>query len=380
MSSDSATLVLAKELISKPSVTPKDEGCQDLIINRLTKIGFSITRLHHGEVSNFCAICGVSGPIFCFAGHTDIVPVGDERKWRSHPFKPVVSQGLLLGRGAADMKGSLAAMIVATERYLAVNKLQNFRLAFLITSDEEGEAINGTRKVVEWLQKNKLLPTWCVVGEPSSAVNVGDTIKNGRRGSLGCTLTIEGIQGHVAYPHLAKNPIHQAMSALNHLVEEQWDEGNNDFPPTTLQISNISAGSGAVNMIPGRLTAMFNFRFSTELSEKVLKERTSAIMNQYGLNHKLDWQLAGEPFLTNWGTLVQKAGDSISNIIGYRPELSTAGGTSDARFIAPMGTEVIELGPVNKTIHQVNEHVRVSDLEKLTDIYQDLLKRMLNRD
>ena len=376
MPSDSATLELAKILISKPSVTPKDHGCQNVIINRLSKIGFDITRLDYSDIKNFWAICGDIGPIFCFAGHTDVVPVGDECKWNSDPFKPTVSQGSLFGRGAADMKGSLAAMIVATERYIALHHPRKFRIAFLITGDEEGEATHGTRKVVEWLQKNNSLPTWCVVGEPSSAKSIGDTIKNGRRGSLGCVLTVHGVQGHVAYPHLASNPIHQAMSALKHLTEEKWDRGNKDFPPTTLQISNISAGTGAVNVIPGKLTVKFNFRFSTELSEQVLKERTTRIIDHYGLNYTLDWKLTGEPFLTDRGTLVEKVSDSISNIVGYRPELSTAGGTSDARFIAPLGTEVIELGPVNKTIHQVDEHVSVTDLEKLTDIYHDLLVRL----
>ena len=377
MPSDSPTLELARALISRPSITPKDEGCQEIIINRLQNIGFDVTRLDYGDVKNFWAIRGNSGPIFCFAGHTDVVPIGDESSWEFNPFKPTVHKGLLYGRGAADMKGSLAAMVVATERYFSSSTIHKFRIAFLITSDEEGEAINGTRRVVEWLQKRELLPKWCVVGEPSSAKNLADTIKNGRRGSLGCVLTIHGIQGHVAYPHLANNPIHQAMPALQHLIDEKWDEGNKDFPPTTLQISNIMAGSGAVNVIPGKLIVRFNFRFSTELSEQILKDRTSRIMNEHGLNHELDWQLTGKPFLTKWGPLVETASDSISNVVGYRPQLSTEGGTSDARFIAPMGTEVIELGPVNKTIHKVNEHVRVTDLEKLTDIYQDLLARLI---
>ena len=376
MPSDSATLELARALISRPSITPKDEGCQEIIINRLQNIGFDVTRLNYGDVKNFWAIRGDSGPIFCFAGHTDVVPVGDESSWEFNPFKPVVHKGLLYGRGAADMKGSLAAMIVATERYFSSRNIHKFRIAFLITSDEEGAAINGTRRVVEWLQKRKLLPKWCVVGEPSSAKNLADTIKNGRRGSLGCVLTIHGTQGHVAYPHLANNPIHQAMPALQRLIDEKWDEGNKDFPPTSLQISNIMAGSGAVNVIPGKLVVKFNFRFSTELSEQILKDRTSGIMNEHGLNHELDWQLTGNPFLTKWGSLVETVSDAISNVVGHRPQLSTGGGTSDARFIAPMGTEVIELGPVNKTIHKVNEHVRVTDLEKLTDIYHELLARL----
>ena len=377
MPSDSPTLELARALISRPSITPKDEGCQEIIINRLLNVGFDVTRLNYGDVKNFWAIRGDSGPIFCFAGHTDVVPVGDESSWEFNPFKPKVHKGLLYGRGAADMKGSIAAMVVATERYFSSSNIQKFRIAFLITSDEEGEAINGTRRVVEWLQKRELLPKWCVVGEPSSSKNLADTIKNGRRGSLGCVLTVHGTQGHVAYPHLANNPIHQVMPALQSLIDEKWDEGNKDFPPTTMQISNIMAGSGAVNIIPGKLVVRFNFRFSTELSEQILKDRTSRIMNQYRLDHELDWQLTGRPFLTNWGPLIETASDSISNVVGYRPQLSTGGGTSDARFIAPMGTEVIELGPVNKTIHQVNEHVRVTDLEKLTNIYQELLARLV---
>jgi len=377
MPSDSATLELARALISRPSITPKDEGCQEIIINRLQNIGFDVTRLDYGDVKNFWAIRGDSGPIFCFAGHTDVVPVGDESSWEFNPFKPEVHRGLLYGRGAADMKGSLAAMVVATERYFSSSNIHKYRIAFLITSDEEGAATNGTRRVVEWLQKRELLPKWCVVGEPSSSKNLADTIKNGRRGSLGCVLTIHGTQGHVAYPHLANNPIHQAMPALQRLIDEKWDEGNKDFPPTSLQISNITAGSGAVNVIPGKLVIKFNFRFSTELSEQILKDRTSGIINEHGLNHELDWQLTGNPFLTKWGSLVETVSDSISNVVGYRPQLSTGGGTSDARFIAPMGAEVIELGPVNKTIHKVNEHVRVTDLDKLTDIYHDVLARLV---
>ena len=378
-------LQLAKELIKFPSVTPLDAGIMKFLEKKLKTLGFKTNILEFKEknskpVKNLYAKLGNKSPNFCYAGHLDVVPAGNLKDWSVSPFKPAVKRGHLIGRGANDMKSSIAAFVSAVDNFIKDKKKFNGSISFLITGDEEGAAINGTKKVVDYLKKKKEKINFCLVGEPTNPNKLGEMIKIGRRGSITGKLTVIGSQGHVAYPHLAKNPIHQAMSALKHLVEEQWDEGNNDFPPTTLQISNISAGSGAVNMIPGRLTATFNFRFSTELSERVLKERTSAIMNQYGLNHKLDWQLAGEPFLTNWGTLVQKAGDSISNIIGYRPELSTAGGTSDARFIAPMGTEVIELGPVNKTIHQVNEHVRVSDLEKLTDIYQDLLKRMLNRD
>lgn len=376
MSNDSATISLSKELISRASVTPEDAGCQKLMTERLAAIGFDIEHLRFDDVDNFWAIRGDSGPILCFAGHTDVVPSGPESSWQSPPFEPTIKDCMLYGRGAADMKGSLAAMIVAVEQFVADNPNHNGRIAFLITSDEEGIAANGTVKVVEWLNEQKLIPEYCLVGEPSSSSQCGDTIKNGRRGSLGCTMRIIGQQGHVAYPHLANNPIHVAAPALAELATTEWDQGNDFFPATSFQISNINGGTGATNVIPGELDIVFNFRFSTEVTDQQLRDRTHAILDKHQLNYELNWHLSGQPFLTAEGELVDAAVKAVKEVTGLDTELSTAGGTSDGRFIAPMGTQVVELGPVNATIHQINECASVDDLNKLTKVYQSLLKHL----
>ncbi|MGB2287543.1 MAG: succinyl-diaminopimelate desuccinylase [Porticoccaceae bacterium] len=374
---ESATLELTKQLVSRQSVTPEDDGCQALMIERLTKIGFDITPLRFGDVENFWAVRGASGPILCFAGHTDVVPSGPEENWSYPPFQPTEVDGQLFGRGTADMKGALAAMVVAVEKFVAEYPSHSGRIAFLITSDEEGIAINGTVKVVDWLQQQGIIPEYCLVGEPSSSDQCGDVIKNGRRGSLGCQLTIKGIQGHVAYPHLGRNPIHLAMPALDELASEVWDQGNDFFPATSFQISNIGAGTGATNVIPGELNVTFNFRFSTEVTDQQLRDRTEAILNKHGLDYELNWHLSGQPFLTAEGELVAAAIDSIKQVTDLDAKLSTAGGTSDGRFIAPMGTQVIELGPTNATIHKVDENTNIADLGALTHIYQLLLQKLL---
>lgn len=376
MSNDSPTIALTKELISRASVTPEDAGCQKLMAERLAAIGFKIEHLRFDNVDNFWAIRGDSGPILCFAGHTDVVPSGPESNWQTPPFEPTIKDGVLYGRGAADMKGSLAAMVVAVEQFVADNPNHNGRIAFLITSDEEGIAANGTVKVVEWLNQQQLIPEYCLVGEPSSSTLCGDTIKNGRRGSLGCEMRILGQQGHVAYPHLATNPIHRAAPALAELATHEWDQGNDFFPATSFQISNINGGTGATNVIPGELEVIFNFRFSTEVTDQQLRDRTTEILDKYQLNYELNWHLSGQPFLTAEGELVEAAVKAVKEVTGLNTELSTAGGTSDGRFIAPMGTQVVELGPVNATIHQVDECVCVEDLNKLCDIYQSLLKHL----
>lgn len=374
---DSATLALTKQLVARQSVTPEDDGCQTLMIDRLTKIGFEATPLRFDDVDNFWAIRGTSGPILCFAGHTDVVPTGPEEHWRYPPFQPTEDDGQLYGRGTADMKGSLAAMVVAVEQFVTEHPEHYGRIAFLITSDEEGIATNGTVKVVDWLQQQLITPEYCLVGEPSSSNQCGDVIKNGRRGSLGCQLTIKGIQGHVAYPHLGRNPIHLAMPALDELAQEVWDQGNDFFPATSFQISNITAGTGATNVIPGELNVTFNLRFSTEVSDQQLRDRTEAILDKHGLEYAIDWHLSGQPFLTAEGELVAAAMASIKQVTGLDTELSTAGGTSDGRFIAPMGTQVIELGPTNATIHKVDENTNIADLDILTNIYQVLLQKLL---
>ncbi|MGB1327612.1 MAG: succinyl-diaminopimelate desuccinylase [Porticoccaceae bacterium] len=376
MSNDSPTIALTKELISRVSVTPEDAGCQKLMAERLAAIGFKIEHLRFDNVDNFWAIRGDSGPILCFAGHTDVVPSGPESNWQTPPFEPTIKDGVLYGRGAADMKGSLAAMVVAVEQFVADNPNHNGRIAFLITSDEEGIAANGTVKVVEWLNQQQLIPEYCLVGEPSSSILCGDTIKNGRRGSLGCEMRILGQQGHVAYPHLATNPIHRAAPALAELAAHEWDQGNDFFPATSFQISNINGGTGATNVIPGELEVIFNFRFSTEVTDQQLRDRTTEILDKYQLNYELNWHLSGQPFLTAEGELVEAAVKAVKEVTGLNTELSTAGGTSDGRFIAPMGTQVVELGPVNATIHQVDECVCVEDLNKLCDIYQSTLKHL----
>ncbi len=377
MTVNSPTLALAMDLVSRPSVTPLDHGCQELMLARLEACGFSVERLKFDDVDNFWAVHGSDGPIFCFAGHTDVVPTGPVEQWTNLPFTPVIKDGLLFARGSADMKGSLAAMVVAAEQFVADYPEHPGRLAFLITSDEEGIAINGTVRVVQWLEEHHIIPQWCLVGEPSSSEKCGDTIKNGRRGSLGCSMTIKGLQGHVAYPHLASNPIHLANPAINELINEVWDKGNQYFPPTSFQISNVSSGTGATNVIPGDIKMLFNFRFSTEVTEVQLRQRAEDILDKHGLNYSMEWRLSGEPFLTATGLLVDVATQCIEEVTGLKTLLSTAGGTSDGRFIAPMGTEVVELGPLNSSIHRVDEHVSIDDLEKLTKIYQKIVSQLL---
>ena len=374
---NSPTVALAMDLVSRPSVTPLDHGCQELMLARLEACGFSVERLKFDDVDNFWAVHGSDGPIFCFAGHTDVVPTGPVEQWTNLPFTPVIKDGLLFARGSADMKGSLAAMVVAAEQFVAEYPEHPGRLAFLITSDEEGIAINGTVRVVQWLEEHHIIPQWCLVGEPSSSEKCGDTIKNGRRGSLGCSMTIKGLQGHVAYPHLASNPIHLANPAINELINEVWDKGNQYFPPTSFQISNVSSGTGATNVIPGDIKMLFNFRFSTEVTEVQLRQRVEDILDKHGLNYSMEWRLSGEPFLTATGLLVDVATQCIEEVTGLKTLLSTAGGTSDGRFIAPMGTEVVELGPLNSSIHRVDEHVSIDDLEKLTKIYQKIVSQLL---
>ena len=375
----SPTLDLAIDLIQRPSVTPEDEGCQALMMARLAAIGFHCEPLRFGEVDNFWAVRGDEGPLLCFAGHTDVVPTGPESDWQTPPFEPEISGGMLRGRGAADMKGSLAAMVTACERFVSEHPDHRGRIAFLITSDEEGPAKNGTVKVVEWLASQGEKIDWCVVGEPSSTDAVGDVIKNGRRGSLGAVLKVRGIQGHVAYPHLAKNPIHLAAPALAELAAEQWDEGNDFFPATSFQISNINGGTGATNVIPGELEVVFNFRFSTELTADILQQRTEAILDKHGLDYALEWNLSGQPFLTSEGPLVEAAQNAIRRVTGRDTVLSTAGGTSDGRFIAPTGAQVVELGPVNATIHKVDECVNAEDLNQLSAMYQAMMDDLLAR-
>lgn len=371
------TLQLAADLIRCKSVTPEDDGCQDLMIQRLQKIGFKIEKLRFGEVDNFWAIRGTEGPILAFAGHTDVVPTGPEANWNNPPFAPKIIDGMLHGRGAADMKGSLAAMVVACENFIEKNPDHKGRIAFLITSDEEGPSINGTVKVVEWLEQRNTKMTWCIVGEPSSTNKVGDVIKNGRRGSLGAVLTVKGIQGHVAYPHLADNPIHKLAPALAELASIHWDNGNEFFPATSFQVSNINGGTGATNVIPGHVTVVFNFRFSTEVTDKILRERTEALFKKHQLNYEIEWTLSGQPFLTPRGDLVNATVAAIKEVTGIDTELSTSGGTSDGRFIAPTGAQVVELGPINATIHKVNEHISADDLNQLTKIYELTLKKLL---
>ncbi|MDH5776869.1 MAG: succinyl-diaminopimelate desuccinylase, partial [Gammaproteobacteria bacterium] len=366
----SDTLDLAKDLIGRQSVTPEDAGCQALMCERLKAIGFNIEELKFGEVSNFWARKGTDGHVFAFAGHTDVVPTGPESNWQCPPFEPTVKDGKLYGRGAADMKGSLAAMVTACERFIKQYPDHKGSIAFLITSDEEGPAKDGTVKVVEHLQARGEKIDMCLVGEPTSTAKVGDVIKNGRRGSLGCTLTVHGQQGHVAYPHLADNPVHRFAPAMAELTNEVWDEGNEFFPQTTFQISNINAGTGATNVIPGDLEVVFNFRFSTEVTDEQLRERTEAILKKHNINYSINWALSGQPFLTPKGELVDAMKAAIKTVCGYETELSTSGGTSDGRFIAPTGSQVVELGPLNATIHKVDECVGVDDLDSLSHIYE----------
>ena len=372
-----STIQLAIDLISRPSVTPEDEGCQQVMIERLEKLGFEIEKLRFDDVDNFWARRNSQGPLLVFAGHTDVVPTGPVEQWAVHPFKPEIKNGILYGRGTADMKGSLAAMITACENFISEHPEHKGSIGFLITSDEEGPSINGTVKVVEHLEARNEKIDMCLVGEPSSTNKLGDVVKNGRRGSLSGNLTILGKQGHVAYPHLASNPIHTSAAALAELAATQWDQGNEFFPATSFQISNYNAGTGANNVIPGECKLMFNLRFSTEVTEAQLKERVEAILNKHKLDYELEWVLSGHPFLTPKGELVEATCKAIEDICGYQTELSTAGGTSDGRFIAPTGAQVLELGPLNATIHQLNEHVKADDLITLSRIYQRMIEHLL---
>ncbi|MFA7258877.1 MAG: succinyl-diaminopimelate desuccinylase [Aeromonas bestiarum] len=373
----SDVIALAKDLIRRPSVTPLDEGCQTLMAERLARLGFVIEPMVFEDTTNLWARRGSEGPLFCFAGHTDVVPAGPLEKWHTPPFEPTIQDGVLYGRGAADMKGSLASMVVATERFVAANPDHQGSIAFLITSDEEGPFINGTTRVIDTLEARHEKITWCIVGEPSSTAVVGDVVKNGRRGSITGDLLVRGVQGHVAYPHLADNPIHKAAPALTELAATVWDQGNAYFPPTSFQIANIQGGTGASNVIPGELQVQFNFRFSTQLTDMDIRERVETLLDRHGLDYQLDWTLSGQPFLTDTGDLLDAAVAAIEQVNGQRPALLTTGGTSDGRFIAPTGAEVIELGPVNATIHKVNECVKADDLDLLADMYQGILDRLL---
>lgn len=373
----SPTLELAKDLISRRSVTPEDAGCQAVMIGRLEALGFQVERLRFEDVDNFWARRGNSGPVYAFAGHTDVVPTGPEDQWQVPPFEPTIRDGLLYGRGAADMKGSLAAMITGVERFVASHPDHPGSIAFLITSDEEGPSVNGTVKVIEHLEARGEKITGCVVGEPTSTNHVGDVIKNGRRGSLGGILTVHGVQGHVAYPHLAENPIHSSAPALAELCAQAWDQGNEFFPATTFQISNINAGTGANNVIPGELEVVFNFRFSTEVTEAELRQHVEEILSRHNMKYTLDWNLSGNPFLTPSGELVDAACAAVKTVQDFDTELSTSGGTSDGRFIAPTGAQVVELGPRNATIHKVDECVEVDDLDTLSTLYEKILENLL---
>ena len=371
------TLELAKSLISQASVTPDDNGCQSIMIERLKKIGFEIHPLKFGDVDNFWATRGNSGPIFAFAGHTDVVPAGNEDAWNTSPFEPTIKGDYLYGRGAADMKGGLASMVPATENFVKDNPNHNGTIAFLITSDEEGVAINGTVKVMDYLNENDTKIDYCLLGEPSSTSVTGDVIKNGRRGSLNGVINVNGQQGHVAYPHLAKNPIHFIAPALNDLCLQEWDSGNEYFPATSFQISNFHSGGGVTNVVPGEAKVMFNFRYSTETTKEELMAKVHEILDNHKIDYTLDWHHSGDPFLTPVGDLVSACVSAIEETRNITPELSTSGGTSDGRFIAQEGTQVVELGPVNATIHQINESILVKDLEDLSSIYTKVLTRIL---
>ena len=373
---DTSALELATNLICRASVTPEDGGCQKLIADRLEKLGFQATHLRFEEVDNLWITHGTSGPLFAFAGHTDVVPTGPIEDWKTDPFKAEIKDGYLYGRGAADMKGGIAAMVVAAEQFVQKNPDHDGTIAFLITSDEEGPSINGTRKVIEYLNDNNIKIDWCIVGEPSSNKQLGDVIRIGRRGSLNGVLTINGIQGHVAFPELADNPIHRASAFLAEITSVEWDQGNDSFPATSFQISNINAGAGVENVIPGSVKLLFNFRFSTELTEEDLKTKVTALLDKHNLDYDLQWKLSGQPFLTRTGKLIEASCEAIKSLCGIETDCSTGGGTSDGRFIAPTGAEVIELGVSNDTIHKINECVKVDDLENLSKIYENILNRL----
>ncbi|HEY0943093.1 MAG TPA: succinyl-diaminopimelate desuccinylase [Steroidobacter sp.] len=376
---DDPTLLLTQDLIRRPSVSPEDQGCLQLIGQRLEAAGFRLERMPFGPVENLWALHGTERPLLCFAGHTDVVPTGPREEWVTDPFEPVIKDGILYGRGAADMKSGLAAMVTATERFVAKYPDHKGTLAFLLTSDEEGPSVDGTRRVMEVLEARNEKIDYCVVGEPSSTNVLGDVIKIGRRGSLSGKLTVHGVQGHVAYPHLADNPVHAFAPALAELASRTWDKGNEFFQPTTFQISNISAGTGAPNVIPGELKARFNIRFSTEQTVEKLQSTITEILNRHKVNYTLEWFVSGLPFFTAPGALSQAVVQAIQEQVNRTPELSTTGGTSDGRFIAPTGAQVVELGVINATIHKVNENARVEDIVKLSAMYERIMELMLTR-
>jgi succinyl-diaminopimelate desuccinylase len=372
-----ATLRLARELIARRSVTPEDAGCQEFLGERLARIGFALEPVRRGEVTNLWARRGAARPLLCFIGHTDVVPTGPIEKWESDPFVPTERDGKLFGRGAADMKTSIAAFVVAVEQFVARHPSHRGSIALLITSDEEGPAVDGTSKVVELLKSRGERIDYCLVGEPTCASKLGDTIKNGRRGSLSGTLRVKGVQGHIAYPHLAKNPVHLAAPALAELAATEWDGGNEYFPPTTWQVSNIHGGTGATNIIPGEVEVMFNFRFSTASTPEGLKQRVDSILDRHGLEYELEWSLSGVPYLTPRGKLVDTLSAAIREVTGATPDISTTGGTSDGRFIAELCPEVVEFGPVTASIHKLNEHIDLAAIEPLREIYLGVLARLL---
>jgi succinyl-diaminopimelate desuccinylase len=372
-----ATLQLARELIARRSITPEDGGCQRLLAERLAPLGFAVEPVRYGEVANLWARRGTARPLVCFAGHTDVVPTGPLEKWASDPFVPTEREGKLFGRGAADMKTSIAAFVVAVEQFVKAHPSHGGSIALLITSDEEGPAVDGTVRVVELLKSRGERIDYCLVGEPTCGAKLGDTIKNGRRGSLSGTLRVRGVQGHVAYPHLAKNPVHLAAPALAELAATEWDRGNEYFPPTTWQISNIHGGTGASNVIPGELEVMFNFRFATASRPDDLKRKVESILGRHGLDFEIDWSLSGAPYLTPRGKLVETLSAAIREVTGTVPEVSTTGGTSDGRFITDICAEVVEFGPLNATIHKLNEHIEIADIGKLCGVYSRLLSRLL---
>ncbi|HEY6643961.1 succinyl-diaminopimelate desuccinylase [Povalibacter sp.] len=375
----SPTIQLTQELIRRPSVSPEDHGCLQIISERLEALGFKVERLTYGPVENIWARHGTEGPVLCFAGHTDVVPTGPREEWHSDPFEPVIRDGALYGRGAADMKSGLAAMIVATERFIARHADHQGTLAFLLTSDEEGPSVDGTRRVMEVLEARNEKIDWCLVGEPTSTDALGDTIKIGRRGSLSGKLTVHGIQGHVAYPHLADNPVHAVAPALAELSTRTWDKGNEFFQPTTFQISNINAGTGAPNVVPGELKARFNIRFSTEQTVEKMQQTITGILDRHKVNYTLEWFVSGLPFFTPPGVLSDAVRIAVKENTGRSPQMSTTGGTSDGRFIAPTGAQVVELGVINATIHKVNENVRIADVDTLTSTYERTMELLLGK-
>ena len=375
--SETQTLALAKQLLAQASVTPNDHGCQPILIQRLEAIGFTVERMRFGDTDNFYARRGHAGPLLCFAGHTDVVPPGPLDRWTSPPFTPTERNGKLYARGAADMKTSIAAFVTACERFVAAYPQHSGSLALLITADEEGDAHDGTTRVVDALQARGEYIDYCIVGEPTAVDVLGDTIKNGRRGSLSGSLTIKGKQGHIAYPHLAINPIHLAAPALAELAATEWDTGNEYFPPTGFQISNIHGGTGATNVIPGLLEVKFNFRFSTESTDIGLKQRVHDVLDKHGIAYDIEWQCSGQPFLTAAGRLTEVAQAAIEQVCGIKAELSTSGGTSDGRFIKAIAAELIELGPCNASIHQINENVLLADIPRLSAIYEEMMRQLL---